>query len=174
MLHGISQQNRFPFFKSWCKRLRKNEPEGASRTNWGVKGRLLPKDVSIQMSKGGGNCTSIWWLKQWFSPHKPGSVYIYCWPPDPPRPRPHPSPHPPPSSVPLWTCSAGAPLFYSHPSEITVVMLNNNEMPDALLMRPGSWCPGGGQRRAADKSLRLISSTERKKVWESNGKEGGR
>lgn len=140
MLHGISQQNRFPFFKSWCKRSRKNEPEGASRTNWGVKGHLLPTDVSIQMSKGGGNCASIWWLKQWSGPHKPGSVYIYCWPPDP---------HPPPSSVPLWTCSAGAPLFYSHPSEITVVMLNNNERPDAL-QKPDETGPGvSGWRTAA-------------------------
>lgn len=31
----------------------KNEPERASHTNWGVKGHLLPTDVSIQMSKGG-------------------------------------------------------------------------------------------------------------------------
>lgn len=44
------------------------------------------------------------------------------------------------------------------------------------LMRLGQGCPGGGQRRAADKSLRLISSTERKKKYEraTAKREGGR
>lgn len=62
---------------------------------------------------------------------------------------PPPPPHPPPSSVPLWTCSAGAPLFYSHPSEITVVMLNNNETPDALLKPDETGFVVSGWRTAA-------------------------
>lgn len=98
MSPGISQQNRFQFFQSWCKRSCKNEPEGASHTNWGVKGHLLPTDVSIQMSKGGGNCTSIWWLKQWFGPPQAREclhLLLTTWPP-----RPHPSP---PSST--FLCS---------------------------------------------------------------------